>query len=102
MLVTLTHLRHRGRRLSDRDIANATRFRGVVQMRHADYLRMGRVDVLELRKPDSVLADGVIACLYEPRLVEWREHLMLIRGFELAGDTDQRFGAVQEWRLEMP
>jgi hypothetical protein len=102
VLASISRFRHFGRRLPDRDIENATRLRGDISLVHMDYRGFGSVDVLEVRVPNNVTTTGVIARLFEPRLVSWHGNMMLFRGFEPVEDRDGRWGVVQEWRVEMP
>jgi hypothetical protein len=102
VLASITRFRHFGRRFSDHEIENTPRLRGDVSLVHGDYRGFGSVDVLELRVPNNVSTTGVIARLFEPRLIDWHGNLMLFRGFEPAQDQDARWGVVQEWRVELP
>lgn len=95
MLVEVTITRRFGRRIAERDLANTPPLVGEINLASTAYQApLGTIEVLTLQNPLSTTAQGVIAQLFEPRLVSLRGDLMVFRGFEAV----EQAGALQEWR----
>lgn len=99
MRVSVTRFRVRGRRLADHDIENSPHLVGEIALLHRSFRRLGSVDILELRRPNVTTDQGVMARLFEPRLIAWHNGMMLFRGFESAEEDGCRWGVIQEWRV---
>lgn len=86
-------LRHQGRRLSNRDISQAPFIAGDLAL---SALRSSYV--LTLRQPNTQAQEGIIAALWDARVVTMHGDGMLFRGEERPqGDDGPAY--VQEWSV---
>jgi hypothetical protein len=86
-------LRERGKRLADREIANAPFVEGELSL-----FSMGGVFVLSVRDPNSQTAASMVPELYEARMVGMHNGKMAFKGEERPqGDDGPAF--VQEWSV---
>jgi hypothetical protein len=93
MHARVKRLRQHGARLSHREISNAPEMQGDLTL-----AGLGAGHVLELQKPDVQTEAGLVARLYEARLVTMHGDKMLFRGEERPhGDDGPAF--VQEWAV---
>jgi hypothetical protein len=88
-------LRQHGRRLKDREISQAPYLEGDLTL-----AALRSSYVLEVRRPESQNSTGVVAALWEARLVTMHGDGMLFRGEERPqGDDGPAF--VQEWSVRI-
>ena len=95
MRALVHRLRSRGRRLSDRDVANSPGTRGELQTAQ---VHRGTVTyaVATLADPDNQVAAHLTPDLFEPVLVFIGVGGFVLRGYE----KDQNRAVLQEWRCE--
>ncbi|MDD5247556.1 MAG: hypothetical protein PHY45_01125 [Rhodocyclaceae bacterium] len=97
MLVNVRKTRHRGRKLSRIDIANAPALVGELTLSSTNYRAMGQVASLTLQERGNQTAAGQLGVLYEPHLIGLVGDGMRFRGIEAVDGT----GYVQEWLADV-
>jgi hypothetical protein len=93
-------LRHRGRRLSWRDVHNGPSFIGHL-VTHEMAVGEEKVRVATLRADDPA-APTPIPPLYEPVLFGVSPLALRLRGFERVERSSGTFAVLQEWHCELP
>jgi hypothetical protein len=89
-------LRHRGRRLPWREVANAPSFEGDLSTYYLS-LANARYFVAQLLGPGDAFRKPLLPQLYEPVLTSLGNAVLMLRGFEREGEA----ATVQEWRCEV-
>jgi len=93
-------LRHRGRRLTWRDVHNGPNFIGQL-VTHEMKSGEGTYRVLTLRADDPMVPTP-IPPLFEPALLGFAPLAFRLRGFERVERAGGTFAVVQEWHCELP
>ena len=93
-------LRHRGRRLSWRDVHNGPSFIGHLVTHE---IKTGEVTYRVLtRRAEDPMVPTPIPPLYEPALLGFAPLAFRLRGFERVERAKGSFAVVQEWHCELP
>jgi hypothetical protein len=93
-------LRHRGRRLSWRDVKNGKTYVGTLTTRVLEH-NGERYSALEVLPADPMSPDRPPP-LYEAVLLGFAPLAFGLRGFERIDGPDGGYGVVQEWHVEEP
>jgi hypothetical protein len=93
-------LRHRGRRLSWREVKNGRSYVGTL-ITHVETHGGEQYNVLCVA-PSGPMSTDVPPPLYEPVLLGFAPLAIRLRGFERVGGAHGGQGVVQEWHVEEP
>ena len=97
MRASVLKVRLSGRKCPERDLANAPPLIGELELASIDFRRGGVLEVLQLRAIDNPTSSGLLAQLWEPRLIILHGAWMVFRGFE----SIEKAGVMQEWRCSI-
>lgn len=98
MVIELHFVRRCGVKIPDRDAAAVPPLIGQLEMRNRWVSETRTLPALELSKRESSNGTGVLAVLYEPRLVGLNSNWVRFTGFEVLCLGEEKQLVVQDWR----
>ncbi len=91
-------VRRRGIKVPEREAGGIAPLVGNLKLTNRYVSASVALPVLELRAVSNVTDDGLLALLYEPRLLGMHHNWMRFTGFEVYKEGDEKQLVVQDWR----